>query len=114
MFQNPSRKKRIAGKVNKLIRKQQNTRADDVNQKRKLLEEVKSNLLSPFWQRMKHVGELQMTAETNCRTSHASHLPMHFTALKQTKSVLEGTFAFTNHISSQYQPRTNIHVDTLS
>jgi len=43
----------------------QNTREDDVNQKRKQLKEVTSNLLSPFWQRIKHVAELQLKTETN-------------------------------------------------
>lgn len=38
---------------------------EGINQRRKLLKEVKNNLLTPFWQRIKYVAELQMKTETN-------------------------------------------------
>lgn len=58
IFQNPSRKKKNRWKRKQINKKtKQNTREDDLNQRRKRLKEVKSNLLSLFWQRMKHVGD---------------------------------------------------------
>lgn len=72
----------VGKKKNRWKRKQinkktkQNTREDDLNQRRKRLKEVKSNLLSLFWQRMKHVGELQMKTKTN-KWSDWSHITLH-------------------------------------
>lgn len=65
IFQNPSRKKNGWKKKQISKKTKQNIREDDVNQRRKQLKEVKSNVLSLFWQRMKHVGELQRKTQTN-------------------------------------------------
>lgn len=65
------------GKGNKLIRKQSKTQGKyDINQKRKRLKEVKSNVLCLFWQRMKHDRELQMKTETN-KSFDWSHITLH-------------------------------------